>query len=253
MAEYKLVKEESFESISKYLNLIYGLTDISNPLAFVNVDNKKYMITKVDDEYAPDESKYAICYDEGNNIRLVGSFYDDNSFALNLGDIAYRFDNDGAVVLEDQNNGYKQQLSCNPTIESNPKVSFNYSQIDPCNKRSLYLHYVVNGYNDPNVALPYLKNKNANEVTYLHGILSMRRSHALNDKYYYRYVRYNDDTIILLPIVKHYTTEELMDYYQSLGFNPGVTDEMVELYTNRNKKVKTLKKVTDEYRKNTGI
>ena len=39
MEKFKLVQEESFESISRYLNLIYQLTELENPLAFVDVDS----------------------------------------------------------------------------------------------------------------------------------------------------------------------------------------------------------------------
>ena len=253
MVDYKLVKEESFESISKYLNQIYSITDINNPLAFVTVNGKKYMITKVDDEEEPENSKYVICYDDGKEIKTVGSFYDADSFALNLGDFAYRRDNDGVSVIENQINGFKEQLSCDQTIETNPKTSFNYSQIDPLNRRSVYYHYIVNHFSNPDVVLPYLKDKWPDQITYIHGLFNLKKSLVLNDRYYFRYIRCNDDTIILNFLLRYYLASSVLDYYQSLGFNRGVSDEMVEFYKDKNENVKTLKKVTDEYRKNTGI
>jgi hypothetical protein len=69
MDEFKLVKEESFESIARYLNILYSITDMNNPLAFVTCDYKKYMITKVDDEQDLVNNQIEQYYNRTNHLK----------------------------------------------------------------------------------------------------------------------------------------------------------------------------------------
>ena len=251
MDEFKLVKEESFESIARYLNILYSITDMNNPLAFVTCDYKKYMITKVDDEQDLVNQKYVILYNDNNKIQVVGFFYGIDNYTLQIDDTVYRVANNGIVATENTKSKFKQQLLCTDTIETNPIKNYMYGQMDSLNRRALYTRYLINNNQDYRYVLPYLSSKTPNDVTYVHGIIPVHNSRVLVDDKYYKYVRFNNDTVVLLPFQEGITVSDLNDYYQSLGFNTSVPQEMIDLYSGNNKKVKTLKRVADIYRKNT--
>ena len=254
MEKFKLVQEESFESIARYLNLIYQLTELENPLAFVDVDDKRFMITKIVNYDEPVDNGYVVVYDEDGRIRTAGLFYDSESFIANMGDVSYKV-REELVLREYMINGFKEQLSCTDTIEANPKKTFNYHQVDPLNRRIIDMHYFIDGYGNPNIALPYLKNKNpkAIELTTQKHIIPTTRQYTLDNNTYYRYKRINDETIMLLELLKKYSAEEMMELIQSYGCNTRIPNDMIELYFGENKDVKTLRKVADTYRKNTQL
>lgn len=250
MVNFKIIKEESFENLNQYLRLIYQLADGTNPFAFVNVDGKDYMITNAED------NDYAVVYKKGDNYKLVGThLVDDDNFAVCDEETSCVIYPSGDILRESQLNGFRESLVLYKSIESEPKVTLNFSQVDPINRRDVYMHYRLEGYENPLVTLNYMHNRVPIEVVIdkYPLILEHEKRYAYCDRRYYRYLRVNDDIIRALPFLKNYSYEALMDYIQSMGFNTTIPKELVDVYKNENSEIKVLKKVTEEYKKNTRL
>lgn len=254
MENFKLIKEESYESIAGYLKYIYQLTELEHPLAFIDTDKRRYMVTKILNLDEPVDNGFLITYEEDGEIRPVGLFYDDDSYSVNKLTSSYKVKDD-MVVRENKYNLFKEQLSCIDTIESSPKKSFNYHQVDPLNRVVIDMHYIIDGYGDPNIALPYLKNKkpSAIEITTQKHIIPKTKDYVLSDDTYYRYKRLNNDAVLLLSILKKYPYEDMMNLIQSYGYNTTIPDDLIHLYNGQDEEAKTLKRVADVYRNNTKL
>ena len=250
MVNFKIIKEESFESLNQYLRLIYQVSEGNYPFAFVNMDGTDYLTTKVD------EDKYAIAYKKEDNYKLIGSCVkEDDSVVVCDQDFAYVLYPNGDLLKENQLNLFKESLVLYQSIESEPKTTLNFSQIDPINKRDVYMHYRLEGYGDPTVALNYIGNRVPMEIVIdkYPFFIDFEKRYANCDGHFYRYLRVNDDIIRALPFLKNYSYESLMDYIQSMGFNTTIPKELVDVYKNENSEIKVLKKVTQEYKKNTRL
>ena len=253
MERFKYIKEESYESLQKYLEVICALTEIDHPLAFVDLDDNRYLIMKVDRYDRPVDDGYLIMYDNGEEIVPLGTFYKGNEFLLNTGDMAYKI-GDNIALIENQKTLYKQQLVCRETVGTIVKNNFTYHQLDPLNKRDVNIHYIFS--NNPDYVLPYLKNRipDAVDIKTQVAFLQLIKKYVLiQGEEYYRYARLNNDTIFALELLKHYSPKEMNELIQSMGFYTTIPDEMIQLFNGQHEQVKTMKRVTDIYRENTKL
>ena len=117
------------------------------------------------------------------------------------------------------------------------------------------MHYIVDGYANPDVALPYLRRKipKAIEITTQKFIIPKTREFILENDEYTRFHRVNDDTVLLLSLLKKYHYKDMFEMIESFGFNDRIPEDMIKLYQGENEDVKRLKKVADTYRKNTNL
>ena len=254
MERFKLIKEESYESLHKYLEVLCSVTEIDYPLAFVDLDDRRYFVMKVDKYDKPVNNGYLIMYEENGEIIPRGTFYDGESFMLNTGDLAFKIVNDG-VLLENEINLYKQQLLLMETDEAEPKKYFCYHQLDPINGRDVTLNYLDQGHLNPTDILPYLSTKNPKciDIAQRKLILEHTKRFVLEADRYYRYLRLNREGIMLLSTLRNYDVNSMNQWIESLGFNTTVPREMIELYRGENQEVKTMKRVTDIYKENTKL
>ena len=179
----------------------------------------------------------------------------DDSVQVNMGNVGYRV-NDEMVIKKNLENGFVEQLSCGDTIETNPKKEFLFHQSDPINKKEVNMHYVLEGFGNPNIALPYLKNKRpiGLDIVTQKLLLSLTKRYILeNNNTFVRYRRVNDDTVLLLPLLRKYSYKDMMSLIQSYGCNPTLPSYMTDLFLGQNEDVKTLTRVADVYRKNTNL
>ncbi len=254
MEEFKVIKEESYESIAGYLNKICQYTNIIYPLAFVTYNGRKYMITEVEDN-EKDGHSYAIVYDDGYELRLFGTFYEDESFALVDDSInkSYRIGNNNVITTYDNNNRFEETFYSSKTIQTRPQDYFYYSQLDPLNRREVHMTYIISEAHTPERAVPYIRHRNPDNIMINKAGLFLNHPKdygCFNDRYY-RYLRLNDDYVRALEFIKSYRSDEMRAYINSLGFNSYIPDELIELYMGTHNNAKVLRKVTDKYRENT--
>lgn len=257
MDKFKLIKEESYESLEKYLKKIGPVCDFDNPLAFVDTDDKRYLVTKVEDEQEShrDCDIYMVAYDNGEDIVTAGTHVEGDAFAINTGEVAYRVsDSEHLVCMENQGNNYYEELAYFPRSEYSAVPSFSYSQIDPINRNELLLNYRVNDRVDANSIAPYIGSRNPSllELYYYNYLLkrSIKYVNAYKDTYL-GYIRFINNSILAHPVFGRERIDDLYKVISSRGLRTHVPKELIDLYTGNHKLIKEYKKVTDIYRENT--
>ena len=253
MEDFKLVKEDSYESLFNYLNLLYQIFDMEYPLAWVDIDDDKYLMTKVSNDDGVDNT-YALAYSKDFLYGLYGVYYDDETFTFNDGRYGYRIEEDG-VCVEDLTNGFKQELVYSKTVETNPKDIYTYIQADKFNGRRIDLNYIINGHENINMTLPYLGVRTADHITLETKKLLLKklRRYALESDKYYRYLRLNNDAIVLIPRVDIYNIDEMKEYLRTLGFLTSVPKILTDLYSDNYKEANHIKRAIKTYKRNTNL
>ena len=222
MEQYKEIKEESFESLYRFIKAISPVYDYEYPLSFVTLDDNKYLITKVSEieGYEDDAKRYIIAYDEDNTIKTCSYMNDDEAYGVVYGDKAYRVDiNDHAICVEDRNNYFKQMLSYAPDFNDNAHQSYNYIQIDPINAREAYLDYRVDNFNDTSMVLPYLKSRDPKlvELHVYRQFLKSSSKYICEGTKYYNYFRINDQIVLTFPFLKGKTYNAIVGELCAMG------------------------------------
>ena len=251
MSEFELIDKSKYESYAAYLDMMCEVSELTNPVGKVNCDGKQYLISRIVDDIQYNKQGYVLCHADEGELNLSGSFYEDKNFGCQTNNDLYMIGDNGTVVHQDLNHNFEQLLMLYETICSDPHMMYSYIQTNNVTHRRLGMSYELPKRNDYDQALLFLNNRYPNEVTYMHSIVPLARHMVNIENKFYKYIRLNNDMIMPIPFARPNNADELFDYYQSLGFDTSIPDNMIELYQGNNQCVKTLKKVTDIYRKNT--
>ena len=258
MEQFKLINDESYESLIKYIQKINPIYDFDYPLAFVTIDGKQYMVTKIGDVEGleDDANRYIIAYDEDNDIKLASYMDDEDAYGVVFGDKAYRVDlNDHAICVEDRNNYFKEMLSYAPDFSENAFPAYNYIQIDPYNRRELYYDYRAENFENPEMVVPFLKARTPKlvELIVYRAFLKHTERYVCEGPKFYPYIRINDKILITIPYTRGKNYNDIAGITTSLGFNSYVPQEVIDVYSGNHKEVNKVKKIADIYKKNTHL
>ena len=247
MDAYKTIKEESYESINSYLNQICKYSSLANPLAAIMLDNKKYLVTRSDNE-----DVYTIAYEKDGDLRVCCTEDKDGVFSIVDDNDVYRYKKDEYICKRNINSNFQETFYGDKTEGEIEKEYFVYEQVDPFNKRDLIMHYYVSDLCDPQLALPYINNRYPDLVTLNKYKLFLNRykTYSLVDKAYVRLINlFNNFIYSGIKIDRDY----LLQMFSQYGFNRSVPDELIDIYKGDNEDIKSLHRVTNAYKKNTRL
>jgi len=246
MENIKIVNEESYSELSKYIQTFSDYTPIKHPLAYVDENNKKYFIIK--SANSEENQVYYIACDDGDGIKLFGAneikglftYWDSEHTYLLSDDTAQRKTADGRFI---------EQLSVSYPEDNGGRARFEFSQCDVKSPIVLIQLY------------PILIN--ISELTYLYCLgekdpLSLIFAHTnrlRRDNYYvyedgcyfkYKVTKSRKARFSLFPVP--YSKYEMQEIIKSRGFNPHVPQDLINLYQGSDRNQKVLKKVMDAYK-----
>ena len=255
--EITKVTDETFESIQEYLNILANSVRSFNDLSYVTTDKALYMICPLDDKDDPTYLKsFAIVKNDGKTIK-------DYCFSLNdkekvykviTGQKLYVFDDaNGVTYKKDLLNGFSEHLAYKE--HTNGANVLYYVQKNPAALVNCMQQYIVNEQGHTlDTYLPYLTRKKPNIV----GIDVYKRFLGLIP---YTggglYIKAKDDTYvkgIKLPWTNGYfglgyRGSDLEEIIDENVIHPHVSDDIADLYRDRDKLIGDVEEVTKAYKK----
>lgn len=250
--EIKRVKEESYESISAYLNVMMSFVSRFDDLCFVDEDGKRYMVGIGDEKFVIVE----------NNNGELNPYYlaFPDPMVEKIGTEAYTYEivtqpDLKEITKKGTINGNCERLSYLPRVENYPRDEMEYLQFVEKLDSLMYQRFDVTSREDMNSACVFCQFHEPDVIHVdvvkkaLFGYRCAKYDYCLglHDKFYYQ------------PLIKirglmfgtkreKYPAEEFLDEICARGFNRKIPDELSSLLTDTNEKHKTLKLITDNYR-----
>ena len=225
--------------VGKYADKILEINEYVNKPAFVNVDNKKYLVDYQDsDGY----NTYAII----NDNKVYGIAYDDRSNAVSIvkDSEVYIINQEKLLQKYDKEDYLEEEL--NIFVQNNNKY-LSYTKILPSGQ-TLVLAYLAN-YSDYRILLNYLLN--SDKKPYL---ISMTKPYfRLGSIYLYKSKNLqltNNGYTTIGKIHLDYTFEEAEKLLMSKGLPTSIPDDIINTYLDKDNNIKTLKRIANEYKNN---
>ncbi len=254
------ITDETFESIEKYLNILAASVGSFKNLSYVTTDNGLYMICPLEtdeEKYSEDGlSSFAIVKNDGKELKDYCLSLDKNGniFKLISGRTLYVFDENNKVTYkQDLLTHYSEHLAYRE--HTNGANVLYYGQRNPLMGVSCLQQYIVNeGGHSLETYLPYLSKKYPNIMT-VEQLSSLLGFMVYNKNKTYIKTKDNDYVRgIKLPFTNGYygfgiTGIPLDDILGDKPLNQHVPDDIVSLYTNKEKMVGDVEEVAKVYKK----
>lgn len=220
-----------------YVNKLLEINEYLTKPAFINLDNKKYLVDyQADNGYNTyaiinDDNVYGLAYDEKTNA--VSIVKDKKVYIMNQEKLLQKYDEDN--YLEEELNMKE--------VDNNKFLTY-YNYLD--NNHILGLAYFANGNKD--VLLNYLLNNKKRPFiisltkVYLHlGLLSLYKNKNLK--------LLSNEYVTIDKKQDIYSLEEMDGLLKKMNFPSFIPDDIINTYLDNDNKIKTLKRVANEYKK----
>lgn len=257
--EFKKVREESYESIQKYLETLLDVSDSIQNLSFVTVDGIKYLVSS-------EGERVGIVKNDGNTLtayylcdaseEMPHDFYATTNKYYRI--LRKEVSDDTFVEVikntlgEDEDLSKEESLLYMPRIENFPRDIISYEQ--RVNNASFEMKYdvterssIISGVNYTKFHTP---DQLISKVTRSRRFGSkVRETHflkALNEEFYYKPIIATRNFAFGAGFLK-YPTEELLAEIALLGFNKKIPEDLYNLLTDEDKNYKTLRLIAHSY------
>lgn len=254
--EIKRIKEESFESIAAYLNVLLPETSYINDLCSVSTGNKYGLVTIKDGGLAlvlnedGNLNPYTITLDEDGNINEYKN--DEYEYELSLG-----LDN-GLKGIRRQNHltGNINQIVYTPAEGGMPRTMLDYYQYLSEQAATLIYNYDVTSHSSNlSMSLSYLTYHEPEKIILmqlLHTLFNLpHKKEAIlykigNNPNYYKCL-FRIANIMFPDRSQIFRPEEILEKLGEMGFTPNIPNEMTSLLGGTNDEVKKLQLIANSY------
>lgn len=250
--EIKRVKEESYESISAYLDILMSLVSRFDNLCFVDHDGKRYMVGVGDEKIVYVEN------DEGN----LNPYYIDDSNPLVEKYGTEEFDHEiiiesdlREVIRKNKLTGNAERLSYLPRIDNYPRDIIDYIQyIDSLEATVLHKYDVTNRCNERDAFnFCACHEPDLIQVTVLKQLLwhyypkTYDYCLGLDDDFYYQPLIKIKDLLIGSKKYRFFSKYFIQELSKK-GFSANIPRELSSLALDTEETHKSLKLIGDEYK-----
>lgn len=252
--EIKKIDNESYESVSAYLNLLVSMVDDINDPCLVTVGDEKYMVSHLEGMVALVKNT-----DNGLTNYFLGS-HGENTECFGTNDFYYEIINQDLKEVNRTNteNGEYTRLSYLPQIGIFTRDIMELSQTKGEEEKSaITLSWDVTRTEDLEEAFRYCWSNNPDKIrlTVLKHILS--NSYLKHDDYFMGIIR---DDLYYRPLFsvgshtfgsrpKAHTVDTLINGMIDNGFDTRLPYDMTTLLTNKNSEYNQIKEISNQYKK----
>lgn len=248
--EIKRVKEESYESISKYLDLLLTCVPVLFEVCMINYNGKQYMLGFSNDVLGivENDGKYLNTY----------KYYYDNSEMVKYSTEQYDYqiiftDDIRDITKTDLLNGNMERLSFLGRIENFPRDILEYVQFNHDEVATMQMKYDVTSRNGVTSSLNYSKFHKPDilELDILKKFLLYYKKKyiyvmGLNNEGYYSPLIHIGDLLIGNK-KKVFDPDLLLEEMSKFGFNKSIPDDLSSILSDNSRELNTIKTLSNSY------